>query len=321
VDGIYSVQLSAQIEAFLASEKPKVTDQGYQMIRKLVRDVGIWLEDEELESAAVGVDEALRYQVKLSTALSSKGRPYNAGTINNHLKAARRFFDYLVKTGTMRTNPFREIRRVRIGEHLSENALTVEQMGKLLGALSHFDEARPWWKVLKTYKVHVAAELMYSCGLRASEAAALEPGDLDLREKTVWVRSNRSGQARLAFLSSYAAEVLEEYLRRRELVFHDYERIYEHTLFGAGHGRLTAVINEVLAETCSALQLPLITSYGLRTSLGVHLTESGCDLRHVQLLLGLRHVGSTQVYMKRCKESLRSAVDAAHPRASWEARS
>ncbi len=321
MDGIYSVRLSAQIEAFLAEEQPKVTDQGYESIRTLARTVGSWLEAEELEVAEVGLAEALRYQVKLSTMTAATGRPYNAGTINNHLKAARRFFDYLVKTGTIRTNPFREIRRVRVGEHLSENALTVEEMARLLAALSRFDEVRPWWKVVKTYRVHVAAELMYAAGLHASEAAALEPADLDLRERTVWVRSGRSGQGRTAFLTSYAAGVLKEYLCRREVVFRGYERGYAHTLFGAGHGRLTQVINEVLAETCASEGLPMITSYGFRTSLGAHLVESGCDLRHVQILVGFRNLGSTQTYLRRSKESLRAAVDAAHPRGSWEFRS
>ena len=318
--GIYSVRLSAQIEAFLAEEQLKVTVQGYQAIQKLVRACGLWLEDTEFGPEDVGISEALRYQVKLSTMTAATGRPYNAGTINNHLKAARRFFDYLVKTGVVRTNPFREIRRVRVGEHLSENALTVEQMGKLLEALSRFDEATPWWKRLKTYRVHVAAELMYSGGLCASEAAGLEPADLDLHEGTVWVRSGRSGQGRTAFLSSYAAGVLERYLENRARVFHDYQRHYAHTLFGAGYGRLTAVINEVLAETCSRLGLPMITSYGFRTSLGAQLVEARCDLRHVQLLLGFRNLGSTEVYLRRCKESLKAAVDVAHPRSTWEAR-
>ena len=86
------------------------------------------------------------------------------------------------------------------------------------------------------------------------------------------------------------------------------------------NGRLTAVINEVLAEKCARLELPMITSYGFRTSLGAHLVEAGCDLRHVQLLLGFRNLGSTQVYLRRCKESLKQAVDAAHPRSTWEAR-
>jgi site-specific recombinase XerD len=316
-----SWRLRAQIEAFLGEEKEKVTKQGYEAIKQLARGVGQWLDEEELSPEETGVSEALRYQAKLATVYSSKGRPYGAGTINNHLKAARRFFDYLVKEGVVHTNPFRELRRVKVGEHLSENALTVEEMGKLLAALSRFDEATHWWKRLKTYRVHVAAELMYSCGLRASEAAALEPADLDLAAQTVWVRSGRSGEGRTAFLSEYAAAVLERYVKRRALLFQDYERPCAHTLFGAGYARLTSVINEVLAQACVACGLPMITSYGFRTSLGAHLVEAGCDLRHVQLLLGFRNLGSTQTYLKRCKESLKAAVDAAHPRGSWEARS
>jgi len=310
--------LEEQIGGFLAQEKGAVSEQGYQSIRTLVRQFWRWLEAEELEVEEMGLSEALRYQVKLSTMSAATGRPYGAGTVNNHLKAARRFFDYLVKEGTVHTNPFRAIRRVKVGDHLSENALSVEEMGTLLGALSRFDEVNPQWKRRKVYRVHVAAELMYSGGLRPSEAAALEPEDLDLKARKVWVRSGRSGEKRTAFLTSYAADVIAEYLKRRPLILGEYERGYAHTLFGAGCARLRTVINEVLAETCARENLPMITSYGFRTSLGAHLVEAGCDLRHVQLLVGFRNLGSTQVYLKRCKESLRSAVDAAHPRGSWE---
>lgn len=316
-----SARTASLIAAFLEEERPKVTEQGYKSIERLVRQVGYWLDEAELEAAEVSIREALAWQCTLAGKRNAEGRPYQAGTVNNHLKAARRFFDYLVKTGAAYANPFRTLRRVKIGDHLSENALTVEQMGRLLDSLSRFDELTPWWRRLKVYRVHAAAELMYSAGLRAAEAAALEPVDLDLASRTVWVRSGRSGQGRTAFLTNYATDVLGEYLKQRSALFHSYERVYGHTLFGTGYERLREVVNEVLAETCAALGLPMITSYGFRTSLGAHLVEAGCDLRHVQLLLGFRNLGSTQTYLRRCKESLRNAVDAAHPRASWEAKS
>ena len=312
------VRLAHQIAAFLADEKPKVTEQGYQSIEKLAWQVGAWLNQAELEPDQVGIGEALAWQAILATRRGADGRPWTAGTINNHLKAARRFFDYLVKTGQIHTNPFRALRRVKVGEHLSDNALTVEQMGQLLEALAHFDEVKPWWRRLKYYRVHVAAELMYSAGLRASEAAALEIADVDFEAKSIWVRTGRNGNGRTGFLTGYAGEVLHQYLEVRDQLFHAYQRDHDHVLFGTGYGRLTQVINQVLAEVCTALNLPMITSYGFRTSLGVHMVEAGCDLRHVQILLGLQSLGSTQTYLRRCKESLRQVVDAAHPRASWE---
>jgi site-specific recombinase XerD len=308
------------VEAFLAEEKAKVTPQGYQSVQKLAWKVVAWLEAAELEPEAVGIQEALAWQYVLSTQKKNDGRLYQAGTINNHLKAARRVFDYLVKTGIVHTNPFRDLRRVKVGQHLSENALTVPQMASLLEALGRFDECSPWWNRLKVYRVHVVAELMYSAGLHASEAAALEVADVDLVARTVWVRTGRNGQGRTGFLTSYAAEVLAQYLQIRPALFHNYQRTHGHALFGTSYLRLTQVINQVLAETCARLKIPMITSYGLRTSLGVHMVEAGCDLRHVQILLGLRSLGSTQAYLKRCKESLRQVVDAAHPRSTWEAR-
>ena len=137
------VRLADQIAAFLADQKPKVTEQGYSSIEKLVRQVGAWLAEAELEPAQVGIGETLAWQAKLATRRGASGRPLAAGTINNHLKAARRFFDYLVKTDQMDTNPLRALRRVKVGEHLSDNALTVEQMGKLLEGLARFDELTP----------------------------------------------------------------------------------------------------------------------------------------------------------------------------------
>jgi site-specific recombinase XerD len=122
-------------------------------------------------------------------------------------------------------------------------------------------------------------------------------------------------------LNHYAAGVLAEYLKVRPLLLSEHERSCAHTLFGTGHARLTAVINEVLAEVCARLQLPMITSYGFRTSLGAHLTQGGCDLRHVQILVGFQNLGSTQTFLRRDKESLKAAVDAAHPRGNWEPRS
>lgn len=314
------VRLAAQIEAFLADEKPKVTQQGYASIQDLAWRVGAWLGEAELEPADVGMGEALAWQAQLATRRGADGRPLRAGTINNYLKAGRRFFDYLVKTGQIHTNPFRALRRVKVGEELRDNALTVEQMGQLLGELARFDEKTPWWKRLKYYRVHVAAELMYSAGLRVSEAAALEVADVNLEERTVWVRTGRNGNGRTGFLTSYAAQVVRHYLGQRATLFHDYQRDHNHTLFGTGYGRLNQVVNQVLAEACTALKLPMITSYGFRTSLGVHMVEAGCDLRHVQILLGLQALGSTQTFLRRTKESLRQAVDAAHPRSSWEAR-
>ena len=313
-------ELNAELAAFLASERDKVSPQGFLAITKLVKSVGTWLRELESSPDEVGIADALAWQCQLVVTRKADGKLLAPGTVNNHLKAAKRFFDYLVYRDFCSTNPFRELRRVKVGDHLSDNALTVEDMGKLLDGLGRFNEPGPWWIKRKAYRVHVIAELLYATGMRPSEAAALEPRDLDLVAQTVWIRSGKNGQGRSAFLTSYATAVLTQYLPRRVHLFGSYERQYAHTLFGAGAARLASVVNEVLATTTSRLGLPLITSYGFRTSLGAHLVEAGCDLRHVQLLVGLRTLGSTQSYVRRTKASLRHAVDGAHPRANWEPR-
>src|SRR3954463_4281613 len=56
-------------------------------------------------------------------------------------------------------------------------------------------------------------ELMYACGLRASEAITLEPGQLDLHDGVARVRG-KGDKERLVPIGSAAVKAVEAYLRR-----------------------------------------------------------------------------------------------------------
>jgi len=64
----------------------------------------------------------------------------------------------------------------------------------------------------------------------------------------------------------------------------------------------------------------VITSHGFRHSLGTHLLRSGCDMRHIQVILGHEALSTTQIYTKVDKEDLKKSLDAFHPR-RWNPRS
>ncbi len=302
-------------EEFLSSEKPKVSAQGYTTLSGIAKRVLLWLDAEDLDPLTLTIQDAVRFQSELSNRLTKSGAPIATGTMHNYLKVARRFYAYLIQTERVQTNPFTELRYPRLPEHLSRNVLTEAQMGRLLGELTRFDELPSRRARLRRYRVHVLAEFLYATGLRIAEASALVPEDLDLAGRLVYVRSGKGGKSRTAFLTSYAAAVMARYLDTgRAATLHHFVRGHGETLFGADKARVAAVLNEELRKVCTALELPVMTSHGFRHSLGTHLLRSGCDMRHIQAILGHEAIATTQIYTRVDKDDLKKSLDEYHPR-------
>ena len=309
-DGIY--------EAFLDYERPRKSVQGYQTLVNITRRILHWFEAEDLPLEDVKIQDAVRYQSYLSTLTTREGKPVATGTMINYLKAVRHLFDYLADSERIATNPFREVPYPRMGDHLSRNGLTESQMACLLARLARFDELPTIHGSLRRYRVHVIAEFLYATGLRIAEAASLVESNLDLDHRLIYLPEGKGGKARMAFLTGYATDVMARYLARgREAVFGGYVREYGETVFGANKGRVAAVVNEELQIVCTELSIPVITTHGFRHSLGTHLLRAGCDMRHIQVILGHESLNTTQIYTKVDKDDLKRSLDAFHPR-QWQ---
>jgi site-specific recombinase XerD len=312
---VLSAATAELLEEFLESEKPKVSTQGYTTLSGIARRVLTWFDDEELDVTEIGITDAVRFASSLSERCTREGSPIGVGTMRNYLKVARRCFDYLVQTGKLGSNPFRELRYPRMNDHLSRNVLSEAQMGRLLRELARFDELSDHREALRRYRVHVLAEFLYATGLRIAEACALKEANIDLEHRLVYIPQGKGGAPRTVFLTPYAADVMRLYLESgRAQVLGAYARQNAGTLFGAVKDRVAAVVNAELREVCTALELPEITSHGFRHSLGTHLLRSGCDMRHIQAILGHEALQTTQIYTLVDKEDLKKSLDEHHPR-------
>ncbi len=312
---ILSEPYAAFYVEYLEYERPGMKERSYCRHKRMILSFLRWLEGEKLLPQDVKVVHAVKFKTDMSRRVNRNGSEISAGTLCNYIKAARRFYKWLLEREAVKTNPFLEVDYPRIPEHISRNVLTESQMNRLLERLKCFNGARTKKESARLYVCHVLSELMYSTGLRIEEAASLVPGDINLALRHVHVRSGKGGKSRTAFLSEYASEVLRLYLergkKRADMIL--YGEVRE-TVFSGVQDSVMQMLNARLRKICLELGLPVITSHGFRHSLGTHLLRSGCDMRHIQVILGHDKLSSTQIYTKVYADDLKDSIDKYHPR-------
>lgn len=154
------------------------------------------------------------------------------------------------------------------------------------------DEIRRFLTALKSPKHRAIAFVLYSGGLRVSEAARLKVTDIDADRGQIHVRQGKGRKDRYVMLSPVVLGVLREYARTERP--HDW-------LFPAGHRRdrhITprAIQLEVSRAAQRAGIRKRVTPHMLRHSFATHLLEAGTDLRYIQALLGHTKISTTVAY-------------------------
>jgi integrase/recombinase XerD len=285
-------------------------------MRRDVKRYFEYLADRDLKPEEARPADAESYQGYLVETGGRDGRPYGEGTIACFIKAASAFYEYLKSSGRVIANPFKAIVRIKQRKKLPQNFLKENEMSLLLEALGRFDQAKSVKESIRRYKTHVVAELLYSTGLRIREAARLTVADVDFERGMVLVEEGKGGRRRECFLNEYAREILRLYVHELQGLVGNRLSNRE-LLFGAGEDTLGKMVNRELRRSCRALKLRTITSHGFRHSLGVHLLRSGCDIRHIQEILGHQRLKNTEIYTRVDKEDLKSVLDACHPRTKF----
>ncbi|HEX2466835.1 MAG TPA: site-specific tyrosine recombinase XerD [Solirubrobacterales bacterium] len=159
-------------------------------------------------------------------------------------------------------------------------------------------------------------EVMYGCGLRASEAIGLDVADVDLRRN--FVRPHGKGsKERIVPIGREAAAAVSRYLRvgRPELVG---DRREAKLFVNFRGGALTRQgLYKIIQRHAKAAGLEgKISPHTLRHTFATHLLSGGCDLRSVQEMLGHADVATTQLYTHLSRERIKEVYFKAHPRAT-----
>jgi len=157
--------------------------------------------------------------------------------------------------------------------------------------------------------------LLYDCGLRVSELAALRLEQLDLESWLIRVRGKGDKERFVPFGEEARASILAYLSRSRGLSRRAGGN--SHLFPGARGGHLTRqrAWQIVKAHLVGAGVARTVSPHTLRHSFATHLLDNGADLRAVQLLLGHADISTTQIYTHLSQERLRKVHALYHPRA------
>jgi site-specific recombinase XerD len=163
-------------------------------------------------------------------------------------------------------------------------------------------------------------ETAYAAGLRISELAAAELGNLDLRRGELRVLG-KGRKERIGLLGRPARDALEAYLAEGRPVLAARRSPLDEPTTAVFLNHLGAPLGvRGLRGRLDRLRrlagLPEgVSPHTLRHSFATHLLEGGADLRVVQELLGHESLATTQVYTHVSPARLQEAYRLAHPRA------
>ena len=161
---------------------------------------------------------------------------------------------------------------------------------------------------------HAILEVLYGCGLRASELCGLDvrAGQLDEGLLRVFGKGDKE---RVVPLLGAALDALEAYLDRGRGALVG-RRPCDAVFLNVRGGRLSRQSVHTIVERYGRVaDIEGLHPHTLRHSFATHLLEGGADLRVVQELLGHANIATTQLYTHVDRAHIRRVYLAAHPRA------
>lgn len=233
----------------------------------------------------------------------ASGDGLSLATQNYHLIAIRQFLKYAARRD-IATLPADRIDLAKLPER-DIDVLYPEEIDLLLNTTQDTS--------LESLRDQAILQLLFSTGLRISEAVQLDRDDIRSNNNELVVRG-KGNKVRVAFLSPTAKEKIDAYIEKRSDV--DPALFVRHKKNSGKQDdlRLTprSIQRLIKKHAAKAGITKDITPHTLRHSFATDLLSNGADVREVQQLLGHSSITTTQIYTHLTDVRLREIHEKYH---------
>ena len=220
------------------------------------------------------------------------------------LSSLRSFFDWLILEKVLKDNPCDRVDAPKIGRYLP-NVLSEDEVTSLIDSVQ-----LDTWQGVRDKAI---LEVLYGCGLRVSEAVALQISCVFLKEGFIRV-IGKGNKERLVPLGEMAVEAIKAYLDVRP---NPDDAASSDILFLNRFGRSlsrVSIFNMIKRQAVAVGIRKEISPHTFRHSFATHLLEHGADLRMVQEMLGHESISTTEIYTHIDNSTWQKEILEHHPR-------
>lgn len=250
-------------------------------------------------------DDISSYQSELSK------QGFTPTSVKRKMSAIRGFHKFAIKEGITDNSPTDGLRFPKIPDKLPD-VITISEVSAMLDAMPVNTPLQLRDKAIM--------EVLYGCGLRASEICGLDVSRVNIDEGFM-IAFGKGSKERLVPISGAAAKALDEYMYHgaRAALSMKAKAAKQDSLsavfLNARGGRLTRQgLFGIVKATGEAAGIADLHPHTLRHSFATHMLEGGADLRVIQQLLGHSDISTTQIYTHVNRQHIKEEYLMAHPR-------
>jgi integrase/recombinase XerD len=241
------------------SDKSKTTVDTYTYtVKQFLEFIGKDLRDIRLEDLVMW-----RKRLELT---------YCEGSVNNKIRHLKSLLSFGYKIGYFEHNLGSLLKIRKEKNRISEKILNTDEIQLLIdGALLLRDR--------------LLLKLIYTCGLRVSEAISLQWRDIRGNKLTVF---GKGGKTRILIVPSWLISQLQQIKSKHDLIF----------VSKNGKFINRSMVHKMIKRTAKRIGInPELSSHWLRHSHATHAIEAGCNLRLLQHSLGHSNISTTELYL------------------------
>jgi integrase/recombinase XerC len=227
---------------------------------------------------------------------------YKRESLRLKIAAVKSFFKFCLKNNLIAKNPSNLVSTPKKEARLPVN-ITQNEANNFIDSFDYSNRDGAMYSAL--------SELLYSSGLRISEALNMKFSDFDFNAKTIRI-FGKGNKERIVPIGDKAILAIKRFIAFRDYVMTKNDIIFL-TKKGLQLNPATAYRN--IKKALKANSESLKTSpHALRHSFATHLLDTGADLNAVSEMLGHSSLSVTQIYAHVSIERLKNSYKQAHPR-------